>query len=181
MAVGCTLRRTGLDRIRFTGCRALVVWPCKSQEAGDSRSRIRRSRFLYYSKGIGKPGVWRVPIDGALEEPVIRAYPTGHCYRFWALVDDGIYYLNTEKRGTPFVDFLRFSTDRPERILELPRWPGPGGTASLAVSPNRRSLLTGFNDPPGSEILMVENFGDARPPETCQDTPCESGPPRTWV
>ena len=108
--------------------------------------------LLYYSKGNGQAGVWRVPIDGGLEEPVIPAYPAGSYYRFWALVEDGIYYLNTQNERRPPVDFLRFATDRAKRILELPRSPSFGLTAGLAVSPNRHSLLTGFTDPRGSHL-----------------------------
>jgi Tol biopolymer transport system component len=115
-------------------------------------------RFLYYSQRAPQNGVWRVPIDGGLEEPVIPAYPAGDYYRLWALVEDGIYYLNTENETRPSVDFFRFATHRSERTLELPMSPSGDLAANLAVSPNRRTLLTCFSDPPSSEIFMVENF-----------------------
>ena len=63
---------------RYPGAVATVLTPALE-------ARI----LLYYSKGNGQAGVWRVPIDGGLEEPVIPAYPAGSYYRFWALVEDG--------------------------------------------------------------------------------------------
>jgi len=111
-------------------------------------------RFLYYSKGMGQAGVWRVPIGGGLEEPVIRTYPAGPQYRSWVLVEDGIYYLNNQDLKRPRIDFLRFATGRVEQILELPESAG----SDISISPNRRTLLTCFAGPPSSEILVVENF-----------------------
>jgi Tol biopolymer transport system component/DNA-binding winged helix-turn-helix (wHTH) protein len=115
-------------------------------------------RFLYYSQRAPLNGVWRVPIDGGLEEPVIPAYPAGDYYRLWALVEDGIYYLNTENETRPTVNFFRFATHRAERRLELPMSPCRFLGPDLAVSPNGRTLLTCFEAPPSSEIFMVENF-----------------------
>jgi Tol biopolymer transport system component/DNA-binding winged helix-turn-helix (wHTH) protein len=115
-------------------------------------------RFLYYSQRAPQNGVWRVPIDGGLEEPVIPAYPAGPYYRLWALVEDGIYYLNTENETRPTVNFFRFATHRAERRLELPMSPCGFLGPDLAVSPNGRTLMTCFEAPPSSEIFMVENF-----------------------
>jgi hypothetical protein len=89
---------------------------------------------------------------------VIPAYPAGPYYRHWALVDDGIYFLNTQNETRPSVDFFRFATRRAERTLELPMSPCPYMGPDLAVSPDRRTLLTCFEAPPSSEIFMVENF-----------------------
>ena len=115
-------------------------------------------RFLYYSKGRGKAGIWRVPIGGGLEEPVIPAYPSGpHC-RSWTLADDGIYYVNTQDETRPSVDFRPFATGLAERILQLPTSPTTRWGDGLTVSSTRRSLLTTFIDSPGSEIFMVDNF-----------------------
>jgi Tol biopolymer transport system component/DNA-binding winged helix-turn-helix (wHTH) protein len=164
--------RTGTDQIYkmpMAGGRAVQI----TKEGGFPGVESADGKFLYYSKGIGKPGVWRVPIDGGLEEPVIPAHPTGQYYRDWALVNDGIYYLDmqdetlvdngsyyldTQNEKRPWVAFLRFATDRAERVLELPTSPSPRLTAGLAVSPNHRRLLASFNDLRGSEIFLVENF-----------------------
>ena len=67
-------------------------------------------------------------------------------------------WTNTQHEARPSVDSVRFATDRVERVLELPSLPGLRWTAGLAVSPNRRSLLTGFYDPGGSEMFVVETF-----------------------
>jgi hypothetical protein len=115
-------------------------------------------RFLYYGQRAPLNGVWRVPSDGGLEERVITEYPAGPHYRHWALVEDGIYFLNTENETRPSVDFFQFATRRTERMLELPMSPCGYLGPDLAVSPDRRTLLTCFEAPPSSEIFMVENF-----------------------
>jgi Tol biopolymer transport system component/DNA-binding winged helix-turn-helix (wHTH) protein len=171
--------RTGSDQIyKMPSAGGVAVQITKS--GGFPGDESADSRFLYYSKGRGQAGVWRVPIDGGLEEPVLTESPRGPYYRFWALVDDGIYYLNTQSyflnpelasqfwrftldRGLavetrPSVEFLRFSTNRTERILELPMSPCPDLSAELAISPNRRTLLTCDSDPANSEIFIVDNF-----------------------
>jgi Tol biopolymer transport system component/DNA-binding winged helix-turn-helix (wHTH) protein len=111
-------------------------------------------RFLYYSKGMGQAGVWRVPIDGGLEEPVIRTYPADPLYRSWVLVEDGIYYLNNQDKKRSRLDFLRFATGRVEQILELPESAG----ADISISPDRRTLLTCWAGPPSDQIFVVDNF-----------------------
>ena len=125
-------------------------------------------------------GVWRVPVDGGFEEQVITESPRGPYYRFWGLVDDGIDYLNTQNyflnseiasqfwrfgldwglavETRSSVEFLRFSTHRTERMLELPMSPCPTLGPDLAISPNRRTLLTCDSDPASSEIFIVDNF-----------------------
>jgi hypothetical protein len=80
-------------------------------------------RFLYYTKGNNEPGVWRLPIGGGLEEPVLREDPAGAYERFWALVDERLYYLNTRKESQQSVEVLDLSTRQTTRILELPRPP----------------------------------------------------------
>jgi hypothetical protein len=74
------------------------------------------------------------------------------------LADDGIYYVDTQDETRPSVNFRRFATGRTERILVLPTSPAMPWCDGLWVSRNRRSLITNFVDPPGSEIVMVENF-----------------------
>jgi hypothetical protein len=81
-----------------------------------------------------------------LEEPVLPDAPDGEGYaRFWALVDDRLYFLNSQNRRRPSVDFFSFATRQTTRAGTLPRaaWPWESG---LAISPDRRRVLVALED-----------------------------------
>jgi hypothetical protein len=70
------------------------------------------------------------------------------------LVEDGIYYTNIQDTKRPRLDFLRFATGRVEQILELPESAG----SDIAISPDRRTLLTCWAGPPSDQIFGSRNF-----------------------
>jgi hypothetical protein len=115
-------------------------------------------KYLYYTKGgFGHDGVWRVPIDGGLEEPVLGDVPNGDYLRCWALVESGIYYLDTRNEQHPSVQFFSFASHRTTHIVTLNAHvtgSGPG----LAVSPDARKLIIQLDESMGSDIIRVENF-----------------------
>jgi Tol biopolymer transport system component/serine/threonine protein kinase len=115
-------------------------------------------RFLYYTKADDEAGVWRIPVQGGLEEPVLPKEPTGAYRRDWALVRNGLYYLNTRNPGRQSLDFLDFSTRRINRVLDMPGSVCTDWTKNLTVSPDGRTLLTCFEGPVESDIMLVENF-----------------------
>lgn len=112
--------------------------------------------FLYYSKGNGKGGVWRMPVQGGREEPVILDQPRGAHERYWELFDDGIYYLNEAIPTRPVVEFLDLATRKVRQVLALPAVPVQDWSPSLAVSPDRRTLITTFTSPAEADIMLVE-------------------------
>ncbi len=114
-------------------------------------------RYLYYTKGT-EPGVWRLPVGGGREEPVLRTDPGGAYERYWTLVDQRLYYLSTRKENQQSVEVLDLSTHQITRILDLPRPASGSYSPDLAVSPDHRTLLVSFDGPADSDIMLVENF-----------------------
>jgi Tol biopolymer transport system component len=116
-------------------------------------------RYLYYTKGgYGHDGVWRVPIGGGLEEPVVADVPNGDYLRCWALVDGGIYYLDTRNEQQPSVQLFSFATHRTKHIVTLSTHVTGSGGPGLAVSPDGRTIIIQLDESMGSDIILVENF-----------------------
>ena len=116
-------------------------------------------KYLYYTKGgLGHDGVWRVPIAGGAEEPVLADNPRGDYFRSWALVDGGIYYLDTRHDQQPSVQFFSFATRRTKHVVTLKAHVTAGGDPTLAVSPDARTMIIQLDESMGSDIIRVENF-----------------------
>jgi len=111
--------------------------------------------YLYYLKGRGIPGIWRVPAEGGPETPVITHNQAG-LWRYWRVVDGGMYFA-TAVEGHPIIEFFSFATGQTSEVFRPARRPEmymPG----MAVSPDGHSLLYTQKDQSGSNIMMVENF-----------------------
>jgi hypothetical protein len=139
------------------------VW--KTPSTGGSALRVTRhggfaafesldGRFLYYAKGHTLPGLWRIPTNGGEEVEVISSLEAGY-WGYWAVVEDGIYYLDTTTK--PGISFFDSTTHRITRVFDLENRPAredPG----LTVSPDKRTILYTQLDASDSDILLVENF-----------------------
>ena len=53
-------------------------------------------KFLYYAKGLTVPGLWRIPTNGGEEVEIIGSLEAGY-WGYWAVVDNGIYHLDTTR------------------------------------------------------------------------------------
>jgi len=110
-------------------------------------------KFVYYSKGSSIPGIWRIPASGGEEIRILDEVVQG----FWALLDTGIYFVNTKARPLPTIEFFNFATGRTTQIaaiekdLELV-------IPSLAISPDGRKILYVQVDRRESDIMLMENF-----------------------
>jgi eukaryotic-like serine/threonine-protein kinase len=136
------------------GGEAVQVTKNGGREAFESRD----GKFVYYSKfGVpAVPGIWRVATEGGEETQVLDEGTQNN----WALLDDGICFLDTIVTP-PVIKFFSFSTRRLEPIVALSREVMPQGgfdTPSLAVSPDGRWLFYVQADRAESEIMLVENF-----------------------
>jgi Periplasmic component of the Tol biopolymer transport system len=112
-------------------------------------------RFLYYAKGLTVPGLWRIPTDGGEESEVILPLEAGY-WGYWAVVEDGIYCLDTTTTK-PGIAFFDFTTRRTTRVFDLQNPPArfvPG----LAISPDKKIILYTQLDALNSDIMLVENF-----------------------
>ena len=111
-------------------------------------------RFLYYAKGLTVPGLWRIPINGGEEIELISSLEAGY-WGYWAVVENGIYYLDTTTK--PGIAFFDITTHRTTRVFDLENRAArqdPG----LAVSPDQRTILYTQLDASYSDIILVENF-----------------------
>ena len=111
-------------------------------------------RFLYYAKGLTVPGLWRIPTSGGEEIELISSLEAGY-WGYWAVVENGIYYLDTTAK--PGIAFFNLTTHRTTRVFDLENRPAreaPG----LAVSSAKGTILYTQVDALNSDIILVENF-----------------------
>src|SRR5437667_1050688 len=113
-------------------------------------------KFVYYCKGITGPGLWRVPVEGG-EETLVFNLKAG--WGSWALVKDGIYFIDWVKTDAPWafaIEFFSFATHRVTQVAPLGKI-----TISLngfAASPDGRWILYTQVAPGDNDIMLVENF-----------------------
>lgn len=111
--------------------------------------------YLYYCKGVG-PGIWKTPVSGGQEVPVLLDQPADGCWGQWALADDGIYFINARRRNSATVEFFSFATTDITTVLSLA---GVNDFVSgFAISPDHHEILYSRRDPINSDIMLVENF-----------------------
>lgn len=109
---------------------------------------------LYYSKGEGVNGLWRVPVNGGEESPVAELSEAGY-WRYWTVMPKGVYYV---ARGTSapyqikFYDFQNRQTTEIAMMENPPIWVFPG----LSVSPDGKTILYAQHDLNASSIMLAE-------------------------
>ncbi|MBZ5653041.1 MAG: winged helix-turn-helix domain-containing protein [Acidobacteriia bacterium] len=111
-------------------------------------------RYLYYAKGLTVPGLWCIPTSGGEEIEVISSLEPGY-WGYWAVVENGIYYLDTTPKTG--INFFDIATHRITRVFDLESAPArraPG----LAVSSDKRTILYTQLDALNSDIILVDNF-----------------------
>ena len=111
-------------------------------------------KFLYYAKGWTVPGLWRIPTIGGEETEVIGTLEAGY-WGYWAIVENGIYYLDTTSQ--PGIAFFNFTTHRTTRVFDLESRPAREATG-IAVSPDGGTILYTQLDALSRDIVLVENF-----------------------
>jgi Tol biopolymer transport system component len=110
-------------------------------------------KFLYYVKGRQLPGIWRIPVGGGAETPVLDHHQAGR-WRSWTVTEQGIYFATAENLSRPLIEFFSFTTGKVTQIaaLEKPIYLG------LNVSPDGRWLIYTQLDQSWSDIMLMENF-----------------------
>jgi Tol biopolymer transport system component/DNA-binding winged helix-turn-helix (wHTH) protein len=133
-----------------TGGRAVQV----TRHGGFAPIESLDGRFLYYAKGLTFAGLWRIPTNGGEEIELIDRLEGGY-WGYWAVVEDGIYYL--DRREKPGIAFFNIATHHTTRVFDLENRPAreaPG----LAVSPDRQTILYTQINALNNDIILVENF-----------------------
>jgi Tol biopolymer transport system component/tRNA A-37 threonylcarbamoyl transferase component Bud32 len=112
-------------------------------------------KYLYYAKGRTEAGLWRLPIGGGQEEPVLDRIAPGF-WGYWAIGKNGIYFVEwAELRRNAVLNFFDLSTRRVSRLASLTNPPIPADSA-FALSPDERYVLVTQVDQSGSDLLMAE-------------------------
>jgi Tol biopolymer transport system component/predicted Ser/Thr protein kinase len=126
-----------------------------TQNGGFAAFESPDGQFVYYAK-FNEPGIWRVPVLGGEETLVLDLLQPG-LWGYWAVVDEGIYFLNAEAEPRPAIEFYRFATRRATRVT-VPEKDPDYGDPGMAVSPDGRWILYAQVDQETSDIMLVENF-----------------------
>jgi Tol biopolymer transport system component len=113
-------------------------------------------RWLYYAKGLDVPGLWRVPVEGGEEAPIITGLKARY-WGYWAIADAGIYFLDPLPAAGCAVKFFSFDLQRVSTVAILPKQP-PYADSGLTISRDGTSILYPQIDHAGSNIMLVENF-----------------------
>jgi Tol biopolymer transport system component len=124
-----------------------------TQHGGREAFESFDGKFLYYSKGFGIPGIWRIAAAGGNEEEILKSALQG----FWALSSDGIYFIDPKGTPRPMIEFFNLATRRTTLIAPVEKdlqlvYP------SMAISADGKSLLYVQVDSLESDIMLVENF-----------------------
>ena len=111
------------------------------------------NQWVYYTKGYGAPGIWRIPVQGGTEELVIPELEA-RFYADWALVPSGIYFLNVHSKPSPTVEFFDFATRHRASIMavdSIHSW-----SDGLAVSPDSHWLLFPQVEKLQSDLMLLD-------------------------
>ena len=134
----------------LTGGSAVQV----THQGGFAAIESPNGRFVYYAKSQTLPGLWRIPTEGGEEVEIISSLEAGH-WGYWAVVENGIYYLDTTAK--PAIAFFDVNTRRATRIFDLENRPAKEAPG-LAVSPDKGTILYTQLDSLSRDIMLVENF-----------------------
>jgi serine/threonine protein kinase len=112
-------------------------------------------KYIYYVKSVPTSGIWRMPVDGGEELRVVDSF-NSEFFGDWAVVDDGIYFINVDEKDEVTMDSFDLASRRVRQVAALGKL--HIGRPSIAVSPDHRQILYSQVDHMGEDIMLVENF-----------------------
>jgi len=98
--------------------------------------------------------LWRISTNGGEEIELISSLEAGY-WGYWAVVENGIYYLDTTTKSG--INFFDIATHQITRVFDLENRPA-SEAAGLAVSPDKETILYTQLDALNNDIILVENF-----------------------
>jgi Tol biopolymer transport system component len=133
-----------------------------TRQGGFAAFESRDGRMVYYAKGLSVGGLWHAPANGGEETPVLE-FPAPGYWGYWALGQNGIYFVDTSVKPQVLSVFDP-GTRRVTRIAALERNVA-AYESGLAVSEDGRRFLIVQDDQVNSDIVVVENFPLSSTPE----------------
>jgi serine/threonine protein kinase len=115
------------------------------------------AQFVYYAKERAlETSIWRVPIDGGEEAPLLETTLAG--WGNMVATPKGLYFAARSEETSPEAKWVLMhlppDEKTPRELVELPRFPTFGGPG-LSVSPDGRWILAGQVDIE-SDLMLVE-------------------------
>lgn len=150
-----TLNRSGSDQLwRMSAANAGDVVQITKQGAFDSYA-APDGKTVYYSKGGGIAGLWRVSADGG-DELLVRELAEAGSQRSWTIAGNGIYFVERNDAGVPFqIKYYDLTSGQIKKVAEAekpPLWSYPG----LSASANGETLFYAQLDRDDSSIIFAE-------------------------
>jgi Tol biopolymer transport system component/DNA-binding winged helix-turn-helix (wHTH) protein len=111
-------------------------------------------KVLFYSKGRGILGLWRVGTDGGEEAPIAELAEAGY-WRSWTMTLGGVYYVAPASSPPYQIKFYDFSDKRTKTVattVKTPLWIFSG----LSASTDGKWILYAQSDQRASNIVLAE-------------------------
>ncbi|MCY7348046.1 MAG: winged helix-turn-helix domain-containing protein [Pyrinomonadaceae bacterium] len=109
---------------------------------------------IYYSKGDGVVGLWRVGADGGAETPIPELAEAAY-WRYWTATRDGIYFVARAEQPPYKIKFYDFASRQLKEAAATdhsPIWVYPG----LSASADGKTILYTQHDQNASSIMLAE-------------------------
>lgn len=113
--------------------------------------------YIYYVRNWEQKEIWRIPLSGGEEEPVVTGISNLHI-RSWHVVKNGIYFFHNEDSKS-MLSFYDFKSQQKTRIKLIPNVIKQTNV-SIDIDPEEQYLLYSRQDSPESDIILVDNFTD---------------------
>lgn len=143
------------------------IWKCPS--SGGAPAQITRSggryaaesacgQFLYYTKGPGAQGVWRMPLGGETEELAAAGVPA-EAWGNWTVDSEGVYFLDRGPDDTPpaHIRYHHFSSGLQREVARLHGLPAHCDSGLSLCSADGRLVYSQVNRST-HVILLQEGF-----------------------
>ncbi len=124
-----------------------------TKQGGGEAFESPDGKFVYYTKGRGLTSLWRIPSAGGEESQVLDQIPQG----YWAVLEQGIYYVNFRATPRRTIEFFSFATARTTQLGIIEKEIA-SDVPGFAVSPDGRWILLMQLDQNESDIMLMENF-----------------------
>jgi Tol biopolymer transport system component len=113
--------------------------------------------YLYYARGQNAPGLFRAPLAGGPEEPVLPQLGAGGWGR-WALGRGKVYFIDWVDKSAQiaYAQVHDLKSGRKRELFQLKHLVGFDG--ALAVAPDESSLVYAQLDRSGSDLFLVNNL-----------------------
>lgn len=113
-------------------------------------------KLLYISKWFSKPGISVVPVEGGEAKLVPELAAVGDT-RYWGVLKEGIYFVDTKEKPRPIIKFFSFATRKVTTLATVEK-PPQRDQPGLSFARDGRWLLYTQRDHYINDIMVMDNF-----------------------